>query len=291
MDIPKLYKYRYFIEDKVPRICSSDGEQIAQWQSVLYDGILLPASPSTFNDLYDCDFLLDDNFLNSKTGRELIEKQLSIRCPLSIIEKQLIYNSNDLDSVVRSILRKYYGVRTKNIFQMMIRELHNLLNNCRNNLRVICFSDANNSPLMWSHYAKDNSGFAIEYDLNAWECKEHISPVKYIDKREKIPWDFLDDVGQSQLSETIKNYTLYKSKEWDYEREWRLVISRYLTTPNVPKLACFLADYITGVYLGERIEEHFEREILHHYKNTPVRIYRMQHAKNDFSLIPVLIQG
>ncbi|MBC5715977.1 hypothetical protein [Flintibacter faecis] len=75
MDIPKLYKYRYFIEDKVPRIGSSDGEQIAQWQSVLYDGILLPASPSTFNDLYDCDFLLDDNFLNSKTGRELIVRQ------------------------------------------------------------------------------------------------------------------------------------------------------------------------------------------------------------------------
>ena len=70
MDIPKLYKYRYFNESPVSRNGLPNGEKIPQWQQVLYDGLIFPASPETFNDPYDCDFVLSDDFLNSRTARK-----------------------------------------------------------------------------------------------------------------------------------------------------------------------------------------------------------------------------
>ena len=48
MDIPKLYKYRYFNESPVSRNGLPNGEKIPQWQQVLYDGLIFPASPETF---------------------------------------------------------------------------------------------------------------------------------------------------------------------------------------------------------------------------------------------------
>ena len=69
MDIPRLYKYRYFNENMVPKDDLPNGQQIPQWHQVLYDGIIIPAAPETFNDPYDCDFLLEDGFLaESGTG-------------------------------------------------------------------------------------------------------------------------------------------------------------------------------------------------------------------------------
>ena len=62
MGIPRLYKYRYFNENMVSRNGLPNGEQIPQWHQVLYDGIIIPAAPETFNDPYDCDFLLEDGF-------------------------------------------------------------------------------------------------------------------------------------------------------------------------------------------------------------------------------------
>lgn len=50
MDIPRLYKYRYFNENMVSRNGLPNGEQIPQWHQVLYDGLIFPASPDTFKD-------------------------------------------------------------------------------------------------------------------------------------------------------------------------------------------------------------------------------------------------
>ena len=45
MDIPKLYKYRYFNESMVSKNGLPNSEQIPQWQQVLYDGLIFPPHP------------------------------------------------------------------------------------------------------------------------------------------------------------------------------------------------------------------------------------------------------
>lgn len=65
MQIPRLYKYREFIETETIRIGSPNREKIPRWQQVLYDGVLFLSPPDSFNDPYDCDFVVDSSFCTS----------------------------------------------------------------------------------------------------------------------------------------------------------------------------------------------------------------------------------
>lgn len=60
MQIPKLYKYRYFNEEQTTRNGLPNGESIKKWEQTLYDGIIFPSNPHNFNDPYDCNFLLSN---------------------------------------------------------------------------------------------------------------------------------------------------------------------------------------------------------------------------------------
>ena len=97
-----------------------------------------------------------------------------------------------------------------------------------------CFSEDINSVLMWSHYSEYHQGFALGYDLRPFlfPNKENLGlfPVVYsnqrynatqylcywIGKLMKLPFKNQDTLAQIKL-------LLYKSKEWEYEKEWRLI--------------------------------------------------------------------
>lgn len=100
MDIPKLYKYRYFNESPVSRNGLPNGEKIPQWQQVLYDGLIFPASPETFNDPYDCDFVLSDDFLNSRTARKILADTLAQRCPITKNERDELLNTDNVEKTL-----------------------------------------------------------------------------------------------------------------------------------------------------------------------------------------------
>ena len=166
MDIPKLYKYRYFNESMVSRNGLPNGEQIPQWQQVLYDGLIFPAPPETFNDPYDCDLLLSDDFLNSRTAREILADTLAQRCPITKNEKDELFNTDNVEKTLQSILWHYFRVRGRGLAKQLINDFYVVLKQARDSLRVACFSETNRSILMWSHYAKNHQGFCIEYDFN-----------------------------------------------------------------------------------------------------------------------------
>ena len=46
------------------------------------------------------------------------------------------------------------------------QELENQLDELRKKLLVACFTEENNSPLMWAHYSNSHKGLCIEYDLS-----------------------------------------------------------------------------------------------------------------------------
>lgn len=98
----------------------------------------------------------------------------------------------------------------------------------------VCFSEDINSILMWSHYSEYHQGFALGYDLRPFlfpnKEKLGLFPVVYsnqrynatqylcywIGKLMKLPFKNQDILAQIKL-------LLYKSKEWEYEKEWRLI--------------------------------------------------------------------
>lgn len=118
------------------------------------------------------------------------------------------------------------------------------------------FSEENKNLLMWSHYGDNHKGICIEYDIKRLIHRKaeeygdehpvlyHLFPVIYTDKRIK------NDLAMSNIKyaaksideykydlkkgnanvdsdwhHDIKSLFLYKSKVWEYEKEWRIVVT------------------------------------------------------------------
>src|SRR6185437_5788583 len=86
-------------------------------------------------------------------------------------------------------------------------------------LRICSFSVTKSSLLLWSHYASEHKGIAIEYDfIDTGEIRAFIQPIIYRDKVHKI--GIFEEYSTMQMVCS----SLIKSKEWEYEKEWRLTI-------------------------------------------------------------------
>ncbi len=80
---------------------------------------------------------------------------------------------------------------------------------------VACFSKGFKSPTMWSHYAKNHTGFVMGYEcLN----KNKLIKVNYTDKLIKY-----EDIDKQEL---IDHLVKTKYNEWSYEKEYRLLYKK-----------------------------------------------------------------
>jgi hypothetical protein len=110
---------------------------------------------------------------------------------------------------------------------------------------VLCFSSEYNNIILWSHYARNHTGMLIKFDttsipVNASESlSKYLLPVEYKDDMIEIPGDFMDLDKEKKL-EIIKKNTHRKYTDWQYEGEYRGVVSfdhtenkRYIDLPPV----------------------------------------------------------
>ncbi|MBQ4274048.1 MAG: DUF2971 domain-containing protein [Clostridia bacterium] len=106
----------------------------------------------------------------------------------------------------------------------------------RNNMYVCCLSEVCDSILMWAYYGQDHRGVCIEVEVD--ENGNDFAKVKYQIERpamqmEKVMRDFCGKMfAKLDVSNLGKDPTLLplvaepyitKSKEWEHERECRLV--------------------------------------------------------------------
>jgi hypothetical protein len=123
---------------------------------------------------------------------------------------------------------------------------------------VFCLSERNDSLLMWAHYASDHAGFVVEFDAShPWMNQDTSKPgvgavrqIVYGDERPIV----------SRESNPLDSY-FFKSREWSYEGEWRLVMrladaTKTLSSPpsdirlfEIPGAA------ISAIFLGARISD------------------------------------
>lgn len=83
---------------------------------------------------------------------------------------------------------------------------------------ILCLSEPNDEPLLWSHYADGHTGVCLEFDAtNSTPFFANAQEVKYA---EDVPIinPFLEE---SILS--MEKALLTKAQCWIYEREWRVV--------------------------------------------------------------------
>lgn len=91
-----------------------------------------------------------------------------------------------------------------------------------------CFSEINDSLLLWAHYAENHKGICLEYDFPDDALTQFIS-IRYSDSQpvlERVVRFYEGDNNAGALSIRIgpdAAVFLTKSLDWKYEHEWRML--------------------------------------------------------------------
>ena len=152
--------------------------------------------------------------------------------------------------------------------------------------RVTCLSERMDSPLMWSHYANKHYGFCLEYDFTHTitsardfnVAKIMLLPVIYSKKRpllsnsvfsaqnlvkyvktKKMPMDAMEDIIYGLL---------FKSPDWAYEQEWRIIGINM--EGNVMKLPT-----PRKLFLGANIEKSSKEKLIEIARKKHIPVYQM----------------
>lgn len=153
--------------------------------------------------------------------------------------------------------------------------------------RITCLSERMDSPLMWSHYANKHFGFCLEYDFTHTMIKRYpdlnlakimLLPVIYSENRPllsqaltnpKVMAAFMKKrTLPNSVIESIIYGLLFKSTDWSYEKEWR-IIGVNMEKP-VMKLPC-----ARKVFLGANIEEATKERLLDIAAKKHIPAYQM----------------
>ncbi|QPH40098.1 DUF2971 domain-containing protein [Pedobacter endophyticus] len=118
-------------------------------------------------------------------------------------------------------------------------------------LRITCFTQRNDSLLMWPHYAQEHKGICLEYDFRDVDhVRPLIQPVRYSDEVYKV--GVLEELDTMALVCS----SLVKSSDWSYEQEWR--ITTFKQGDFFPKQVS-VPDPV-AVYLGSRFDQNNKEE-------------------------------
>lgn len=168
--------------------------------------------------------------------------------------------------------------------------------------RVTCFSNFNNdeelgkNTVMWSHYAQEHKGFCVKYSTNfsnlpnreIIECG--LFPVMYTSRIQKLMLQDLKNIKLSNkkfmtTSSILKKAykaLITKSKFWNYEKEWRLIISEendvHLTNNTLPFLN------VESIYMGCRIDDNIKVSLVKFAMSKGINIYQAKQSNETFQL-------
>lgn len=104
-----------------------------------------------------------------------------------------------------------------------------------------CFTETNESLLMWSHYADNGKGICVDYCLTNIDIS-YLFPVYYSEE--------MYEFSIKDFHTLIRN--IIKAKDWEYEREWRIV---YLTDKMRQNNHYVKIPVPTRILLGPRFDE------------------------------------
>ena len=177
---------------------------------------------------------------------------------------------------------------------------------------MACFSENNNDPVMWGNYADSFQGMCVEYDITKLfnsrnEHRKHIFPVIYENRR---PFEHdIDDIARDMVEichniehnevhdgDSLLNILplfLTKSKNWAYEREWRLIYTKYQQyNADDENLYKGMIDFpfVKAVYLGVRMDPRIKADIfkrindLNKESNTQITVYDSKFKEDGYEL-------
>ena len=178
---------------------------------------------SEINDPFDCRVLLKRDASRRKQWKWVQEKlapQYGTTDPVELVfqwfkDPKVVGTSFTREMAVEFIKKKQWRQLDPN----NRAGYWNILRTREANVRMFCFSAANDDILMWSHYAQNHHGVCIGFDINSNPVFEKTAQVRYAKKYPQADY-------YSVTNEQYYEYSLLtKSDHWKYEKEWRLILT------------------------------------------------------------------
>jgi hypothetical protein len=173
---------------------------------------------------------------------------------------------------------------TKNVFNDQDIELKKTFASHIQRCVCICsLSERLDSLPLWSHYAGNHKGFAMEYDFFRLPSDDLIRnllwPVSYsgvYDSRSILK----GRLGTEEMNNLIPTIAaLHKAPDWMYEREWRLVMQAGFSSNGESIWAPLKA-----VYLGAEIEAIHAQQVTEAAVIANVPVFQMQLVPHEFRM-------
>jgi Protein of unknown function (DUF2971) len=223
---PRLYKYRSLANDGINHLRDTVLNHRIWW-----------ASPSTFNDPYDCYPVID------LSGCEVEIKQwvtLQVERHYGSSSRQV--RRHKIRELTQSVRRNVVGSEAANAGGT------DAWIEATKEMGVLCLAENAIDMLMWGHYAHSHEGICLEFDTNhspfdlahRMSYSEHRSVFRPLDP------------DRSKLMERV---LLRKAKEWEYEKEWRIFGAGKVGLVEFP------AQALTSIILGAKISKDDEQRV------------------------------
>lgn len=295
---------------------------------IIRKGRVLLNSPVSFNDPFDslldvpekevqrCIDLITNYFFFRILSEFVQRKDINLRKP----EKAIFVALNTEIKAYKALIRKvkmYEPVPFFNSAIKKFRVLNEKMNEAiagtedkfknsilpnvysmRNKAKISCFSERNDSILMWSHYASSHRGVCIEFE----EDRDFFRNVKYSDKKEHLDiygavsrilaFDFIGEelnYKDKPFADKMLNPFFSKAKDWSYEQEVRCVLSD--KEDNTPGYVWddnnfYLEMKISKVYIGAKATNDSINEILKLCRNRDIPVVFMKEDADKYSIVP-----
>ncbi len=276
------------------------------------------SKPSNFNDPFDCALNITTKSMDNDYIREILsDYDLSILKRFNFTSKELYKlkkSKRFIHDISKLYVKKIYPNYKKNLekynglvnnLENKIMDSHLNLEKIKNHIYLTCFSEINDSILMWSHYTHNHEGICIEYNFKELNFNNPLTrytfPVIYSDnvldfgeflpnsnkEFENIMEKYMDGINPNDISDglvlpemsnnrnnmAIFAVALNKSKDWDYEKEWRYILL-HKTALNPPKFIDVPKP--KAIFLGAKINDINKEKIIEIGKKRNINVYQMK---------------
>lgn len=224
-----------------------------------------------FNDPFDGDFLID---------REKI-----FQCAI-----QNLPNKRE----IRAGSPAWKNVRA--LMKQQVKDLRKTFEQIRHTTGVTCFSEKDDSLLMWAHYANNHKGMCVEYELMKFNTQLMYSPVPIIYSPNRINLEYTNIYdGNNVEKETMAyfvNCLIHKSMEWEYETEWRIIRDEGACGClwDLQKQGALLDSVQpSSIILGCEAEDEFINEVKQYCIENKINLFKMCKDEIQYKLNKITI--
>jgi hypothetical protein len=247
----------------------------------LVKGAIWVSDPNTFNDPFDGKYNENLNITPeqvrqySPTINKLLTEAVSY--PLSPSDSPFFP-----DSVGYNVNWEAYDEsddeEKERIFKIHCLGLeHNLKDLAK--AGVYSLTEEKDDLLMWAHYADSHRGFVIGYDsseeMETYLESPHLLPVEYSDEYPKYS---IEDFLSNKMN-VIQKMAVHKGRQWEHEKEWRILFPRSNATRKMPWP-------ISGIIFGHRMQ-HTHKDTIYELmtgKSTNIVFFEAVPSKSMYKL-------